>query len=465
MPAIFISYRKDDTPGAAAHLFKNLAEAFGPGSVVMDVGRGEPGPDARRVIDAQVAGTAVMLVVIGKTWLDARDDAGQRCLENPLDLVRLETASALELKHPVIPVLVHGAAMVQPADLPPELADLALRNPVTLTQSQWGSDVETLVSLLQGLLQGWAPAAPSAAAGLATGAQGQAATPRERIVRPTPVGKTPWRGMLAGLGLIVVAALGVYALMVSRPPPDRMAAKQPPTATSGGGQAVAARADLPPTPMKPMTPTPPDAARAEPPSAAKPSSIVATGPAAAAAAAAAAEATSANTARTDVEAARKVGELKAAELKSAQGKAAEPKTAPVAKAELPAAPQAPTTAPLPSAPTGAARVLNFQKWTLNAGGCGAGPVTVTGTARFSVEKTSDAIVVTEEFRGSGGGFDVVVTGQVEFSREQTSYDIPTSGQWTGSARTFKTAGTDRVTTPDGITPKGASVVKFLSLCG
>ena len=110
-------------------------------------------------------------------------------------------------------------------------------------------------------------------------------------------------------------------------------------------------------------------------------------------------------------------------------------------------------------------MLSFQKWTLNSGGCGAGPVTVTGTARFSIEKTSDAIVVTEEFRGSGSGFDVVVTGQVEFGREQTSYDIPTSGVWTSSARTFKTAGTDRVNTGDGVTPTGASVVKFQSLCG
>jgi hypothetical protein len=110
-------------------------------------------------------------------------------------------------------------------------------------------------------------------------------------------------------------------------------------------------------------------------------------------------------------------------------------------------------------------VLSFQKWTLNSGGCGAGPVTVTGTARFSIEKTSDAIVVTEEFRGSGSGFDVVVTGQVEFSREQPIYDIPTSGKWTSSTRQFETAGADRVSTNDGITPKGANVVTFRSVCG
>ena len=187
-----------------------------------------------------------------------------------------------------------------------------------------------------------------------------------------------------------------------------------------------ARADPAPAPTAPPQG---DAARAQPPRATERSTIVATSPAAVATAAAAATAATA------------------------------------AGGESPAASRVTASATLPSAPTGAARVLSFQKWTLNSGGCGAGPVTVIGTARFSIEKTSDAIVVTEEFRGSGGGFEVVVSGQVEFSREQTSYDIPTAGQWTGSAKTFKTTGTDRVTTSDGVTPKGASVVKFASLCG
>jgi hypothetical protein len=115
-------------------------------------------------------------------------------------------------------------------------------------------------------------------------------------------------------------------------------------------------------------------------------------------------------------------------------------------------------------PGAAAATLSLQRWTLNSGGCGAGPVSVTGVAKFSIERTSDAIVVTEEFRGSGDGFDVVVTGQVEYSREQQSYDIPTSGQWQGS-RTFTSSGVDRVSTSDGMTPTRANVVKLASNCG
>jgi TIR domain len=420
MSAIFISYRKDDTPGAAAHLFKNLAETFGPGSVVMDVARGQPERDVRQVIGEQLATSAVMLVVIGKTWVDARDEDGQRCLDNPLDLVRLETAAALEQKLPVIPVLVHGAAMVQPGQLPPDLADLEFCNPVSLTQSHWGSDVEALVKLLQGLVRHQAPsAAATAAAGRPREADVPAAAPQARIVRPKPVGKAPWRTVLAAMGVVGVLALGVYGFMVSRPAPapDLAVAKAPAVVAAASRQAVVAPVEMPPV-----------AQPAVPPALA-PAQQVAV--------------------RAELEAA-------APQQSAASAGRAERQV----MAAAPAPPE-----PLPTAPTGAAKALSFQKWTLNSGGCGAGPVTVTGTARFSIEKTSDAIVVTEEFRGSGSGFDVVVTGQVEFSREQPSYDIPTSGQWTGSTRTFKTAGTDRVSTSDGITPKGANVVMFKSLCG
>ena len=447
MPAIFISYRKDDTQGAAAHLFKNLSESFGPGSVVMDVARSQPGRDVRQVVDEQLAASAVVLVVIGKDWADARDEAGQRRLDNPQDLVRIETAAALKSGLPVIPVLVHGAPMVQPGELPPDLADLAFRNPVTLLQSQWGSDVETLVSLLQSLVHapGPGPSAPVAAA-----------EPRARIVRPQPVGKAPWRTVLAAMLVVIVMALGVYSFMVSRPSlPDKAVAKAPAAAATGGSSAESARAAARPDPVPPAKdPAPPDAARAEPLRADDAAKTAAAGPAVSGAATtgvAAAETAAANKARAEAEAAKK-----AAEQLAASARKAELQAAPVAAAARES---------LPTAPTGAAKALSFQKWTLNSGGCGAGPVTVTGTARFSIEKTSDAIVVTEEFRGSGGGFDVVVTGQVEFSREQPSYDIPTSGQWTGSTKTFKTAGTDRVSTSDGITPKGANVVAFKSLCG
>lgn len=436
MPAIYISYRKEDTQGAAAHLYKNLCEAFGRKAVFMDVAAGQPGRDLRDVVDDHLVSCAAVLVIIGKDWVNARDESGQRRLDNPSDLVRIETAAALTQELPVIPVLVQGAGMLQPGELPPDVADLAFRNPVTLLQSQWGSDVETLVTLLRSLVRGQAPDAPAAPMFADTsgnsGAAGTAAAPAARVARPQPVGKPPWRTMLAAAVAIVVMAGGVYAFMASRPRPADKASATPP-----GPAATVAKAGQP-APASAPAPAPAPALTAPVPTA------------------------PATAMPTPVRAAATSVEPTKAATEQRPGPAATAEAAPAS----PAARNAAAREATPSSVSAAAKVLSFQKWTLNSGGCGAGALTVTGIARFSIEKTSDAIVVTEEFRGSGGGFDVVVTGQVEFGQEQPSYEIPTAGQWTGASKTFKSSGLDRVTTSgDGLTPRSANVVKLQSLCG
>lgn len=149
MRAIFISYRREDAEGQAGRLFDDLVTKFGEDSVFMDVAGIEPGRDFRRAIDEQVASCGVLLAVIGKSWFDAKDESGRRRLDDPADFVRLETASALKRDIPVIPVLVRGASMPRPEQLPPDLAELAYRNAVELTHARWDSDVQLLVKALR----------------------------------------------------------------------------------------------------------------------------------------------------------------------------------------------------------------------------------------------------------------------------------------------------------------------------
>ena len=149
MRAIFISYRRDDTEGQAGRLFTDLASEFGEDAVFMDVAGIEPGRDFRRIIDEHVASCGVLLAIIGKNWINAQDDSGRRRLDDPMDFVRLETASALKRDIPVIPVLVHGASMPRAEQLPPDLADLAFRNGVELTHARWESDVQVLIKALR----------------------------------------------------------------------------------------------------------------------------------------------------------------------------------------------------------------------------------------------------------------------------------------------------------------------------
>jgi TIR domain len=148
MRAIFISYRREDTEGHAGRLFRDLAERFGKELVFMDVAGIEPGRDFRRVIEQQVASCGVLLALIGKDWLTVPDAEGRRRLDDPIDFVRLETASALKRDIPVVPVLVHGARIPRPEQLPEDLRELAYRNSVELTHARWDSDVQVLIKAL-----------------------------------------------------------------------------------------------------------------------------------------------------------------------------------------------------------------------------------------------------------------------------------------------------------------------------
>lgn len=149
MRAIFISYRREDAEGQAGRLFNDLAEQFGEQSVFMDVAGIEPGRDFRRAIDEQVGSCGVLLAMIGKRWLDAKDESGRRRLDDPMDFVRLETASAMKRGIPVIPVLVQGASMPRAEQLPPDLAEFPYRNGVELTHARWDSDLQVLVKALR----------------------------------------------------------------------------------------------------------------------------------------------------------------------------------------------------------------------------------------------------------------------------------------------------------------------------
>ena len=149
MRAIFISYRRNDSEGEAGRLLDDLVEHFGEDSVFMDVTAIEAGRDFRKAIDESVATCGVLLAVIGTNWVDAKTDAGLRRLDDPADFVRLETASALRRDIPVIPVLVRGARMPRPEQLPDDLKDLAYRNGVELTHARWGSDLQLLIKALR----------------------------------------------------------------------------------------------------------------------------------------------------------------------------------------------------------------------------------------------------------------------------------------------------------------------------
>jgi hypothetical protein len=149
MGGVFISYRREDSQGEALHLSDDLKERFGIDRIFMDVTGIDPGKDFRKVIENAVTTCDVLIVMIGKKWIDALDEEGKRRLDDPTDFVRIETAAALHRDVPVIPVLVQGAGVPRPEQLPAEIEALAWRNAFELRHNRWSIDVAELVTALR----------------------------------------------------------------------------------------------------------------------------------------------------------------------------------------------------------------------------------------------------------------------------------------------------------------------------
>ena len=146
---IFINYRRGDDPQAAGRLFDRLQDIFEPQQLFLDVDNIAPGLDFMRVLDERVAECDVVLAVIGKGWIDARDAAGTRRLDDPDDFVRIEITSALNQGKRVIPVLIGDTPMPHQEHLPEALRPLARRNAVRLTHERFRADTQGLVKALE----------------------------------------------------------------------------------------------------------------------------------------------------------------------------------------------------------------------------------------------------------------------------------------------------------------------------
>jgi hypothetical protein len=147
--AIFISYRRGEGTPYAGRLYDQLAAQFGEDRVFMDLDTIEPGDDFIEVITDYVSSCSIVIALIHKAWVDAKDDDGRRRLLNPEDFVSLEISTALQRNIRVIPVLVQGASMPRSQVLPESLSTLSRRNALELSDTRWRSDVNKLIKVLE----------------------------------------------------------------------------------------------------------------------------------------------------------------------------------------------------------------------------------------------------------------------------------------------------------------------------
>lgn len=152
MARVFISYRRNDSRWATGRLYDRLAEVLGRENLFFDVSDIEPGEDFVAKIGEIVGRCDILLAVIGPTWLSIQGKNGQRRLEDPEDLIRVEIGAALRRNVRVIPLLVDGAEMPEEGQLPADIASLARRNAREFSFNRFHADVDSFIRVLERVL-------------------------------------------------------------------------------------------------------------------------------------------------------------------------------------------------------------------------------------------------------------------------------------------------------------------------
>ena len=149
---IFINYRKDDSSWNALALYNELLKYFPKESIFKDFNTIRPGDDFVESIQRALSNCNVLLVVMSKNWLEVKDKHGNRRINDPDDLVRIEIATAIERNIQVIPVLFDNIPMPTNADLPDNLKSLPRRQFVEIETTRFEADVKKLADAIKELM-------------------------------------------------------------------------------------------------------------------------------------------------------------------------------------------------------------------------------------------------------------------------------------------------------------------------
>ena len=195
MPKIVISYRRADDDAIVGRIRDKLAGHYGADSVFMDIDNIPFGVDFRKHIDDVLQEGEVVVAVMGPHWIGPVA-GGKARIHDAGDPVRIEIETTLKRGIPVVPVLVNGAEMPKPADLPDVIRDLAFHNAAEVDS---GRDFhQHMDRLIQSLDRG-------------LGYRGHGAT-HGRGTRQ----QASWWPWLAAAGAVIVVAGGGWFVLASR---------------------------------------------------------------------------------------------------------------------------------------------------------------------------------------------------------------------------------------------------------
>ena len=196
MPKLLISYRRSDSDAMAGRIRDNLAAYYGNDSVFIDVDNIPFGKDFREHIREVFGDHDLMIAVVGQKWTGQRK-GGRTRIQEESDPVRVEIEMALQRNMPMVPVLVNGARMPKPEELPESLRPFSFRNAAEVDSGRdFRQHMDRLIRSIDQIL-GLKPQTPGKA--------------RSSAGKGKPIA---WLG--AGIALALIAGVGVFGLEVWR---------------------------------------------------------------------------------------------------------------------------------------------------------------------------------------------------------------------------------------------------------
>src|SRR5262249_22374 len=144
---VWISYRRRDRPEIAERIRDRLADAFDRDLQIQTGDHVPAGVLFVEYIAKQVSQCLALIVIIGPDWLGAEYSDGRRQLDDPWDTVSLEISSALQSNISVLPIVIDGARVPSPQQLPERLKPLVMRNAIAIRQNNFDDDVVGLERL------------------------------------------------------------------------------------------------------------------------------------------------------------------------------------------------------------------------------------------------------------------------------------------------------------------------------
>jgi hypothetical protein len=147
---VFISYRREDTASAAGRVYDRLCLLLKKPDVFFDVSAVRAGEDFEKSIVSAIGSSDAALVFIGDKWLAPVQPNNMVRIWEPGDYVRAEVRSALARPILVLPVLVAGAQMPKPEQLPEDVRVITTKNALPLRHESFDDDAENIVAAVFG---------------------------------------------------------------------------------------------------------------------------------------------------------------------------------------------------------------------------------------------------------------------------------------------------------------------------